>query len=134
MSSLVALLLFAAWALILALLYALPRVPPVLLFQKRADTWTRGNPVTDPAILVRAQHAHLNTLENLPVLAAIVAVAHFMGKGALLDPLAAYVLYARVGQSLVHLSGTGFIQVLLRATLYLAQVAIMLYWVWLLMH
>ena len=130
MTAMVAVLLFAAWTLLLAMIYALPRVPPVLLFKKPADSWTRGKPNADPAILVRAQHAHLNALENLPVFAAIVAMAMLMNRADVVDPLAAYVLYARIGQSLVHLTGTSFIQVLLRATLYFAQVLLMAWMIW----
>ncbi|EIT68559.1 MULTISPECIES: MAPEG family protein [Hydrocarboniphaga] len=126
----VAVLLFAAWTLLLAMIYVVPRVPPVMLFKKPADSWTRGKPNTDPAILVRAQHAHLNAVENLPVFAAIVAMAMLMNRADAVDPLAAYVLYARVGQSLVHLTGTSFIQVLLRATFYFAQVLLMAWMIW----
>jgi uncharacterized MAPEG superfamily protein len=126
----VAVLLFAAWTLLLAVIYVVPRVPPVLLFKKPADSWTRGKPNADPAILVRAQHAHLNALENLPVFASVVIIAVLMNRADVVDPLAAYVLYARIGQSLVHLSGTSFIQVLLRATFYFAQVLLMAWMIW----
>lgn len=125
-------LLYAAWILILALLYAVPRVPQALLGQKRIDSWERGKEPIDPMILQRAKSAHLNCLENFPVFAAVVAIAGLMGQIEAINGIAAFVLYARIAQSLVHISGTSFIQVSLRATFFLAQVGLTLYMVYLL--
>ncbi len=127
MTALNALVLFAALTLVLSLVYALPRVPQVLLGKRKADAWTRGNAVPDPGILIRAQHAHLNCLEGLPPFAAIVLAAVAMGQVEVANAVAAYILYARVGQVVVHLIGTSFILVLARATFFLAQVVLMLY-------
>ena len=130
MTATMAVLYYAAWTLALALLYALPRVPQVLLRLKPADAWSRDKPPADPTLLVRAHHAHLNSLENFPIFAGVVAMALLMDRAAAVDSLAAYVLYARVAQSLVHLSGTSFIQVLLRATLFLTQVLLTGLMIW----
>jgi uncharacterized MAPEG superfamily protein len=130
MTALTALLLFTAWTALLALIYAVPRVPQVLLGKRRADAWTRGNPSIDPPILMRAQHAHLNCVENLPLFAAVVLVAVALGQTGVVDPVAAWVLYARVAQSVVHLIGTSFILVFARATFFLAQIALILYMIW----
>lgn len=134
MTGFTAVLLYAGWTLALALLYALPRVPVVLLGRKPADAWTRGNRNPDPGILVRASHAHMNCVENFPVFAAVVVVAALMQKSAIVDALAAYVLYARLGQSTIHLIGTSFLLVLIRATLFLAQVGLILWMIWQLLH
>ncbi|WP_334119986.1 MAPEG family protein [Limnobacter sp.] len=125
-------LLYAGWILILALLYALPRVPQALLGQKRIDSWERGKEPIDPMMLQRAKSAHLNCLENFPVFAAIVAIAGLMGQIEAINGIAAFVLYARIAQSVVHITGTSFIQVFLRANFFLAQVGLMLYMVYLL--
>ncbi len=129
-----AVLYYAAWTLALALLYALPRVPQVLTGAKSADAWARGNAPVDPPILVRAHHAHLNALENFPVFAGVVAMALLMSRAPVVDALAAYVFYARVAQSLIHLVGTSFILVLIRATLFLTQVALVGFMIWQLLH
>jgi uncharacterized MAPEG superfamily protein len=125
-------LLYAGWILILALFYALPRVPQALLGQKRIDSWERGKEPIDPMMLQRAKSAHLNCLENFPVFAAIVAIAGLMGQIEAINGIAAFVLYARIAQSVVHITGTSFIQVFLRANFFLAQVGLMLYLVYLL--
>jgi uncharacterized MAPEG superfamily protein len=125
-------LLYAGWILILALFYALPRVPQALLGQKRIDSWERGKEPIDPMMLQRAKSAHLNCLENFPVFAAIVAIAGLMGQIEAINGIAAFVLYARIAQSVVHITGTSFIQVFLRANFFLAQVGLMLYMVYLL--
>lgn len=127
-----AVLLYAGWILVLALFYALPRVPQALLGQKRIDSWERGKESTDPMFLQRAKSAHLNCLENFPVFAAVVAIAGLNGQIDTINGLAAFVLYARIGQTVSHILGTSFILVLSRATFFLAQVFLTLYMVYLL--
>lgn len=134
MTGFTAVLLYAAWTLALALMYAVPRVPSVLTGRKRADAWTRGNQNEDPPILVRASHAHANCVENFAVFAGVVVVAALLQKSAIVDAIAAYVLYARIGQSTVHLIGTSFWLVLVRATLFLSQVGLILFAIWQLLH
>lgn len=132
MDAYTAVLLYAGWIMILASIYVLPRVPQALLGMKRIDSWERGKESTDPMFLQRAKAAHLNCLENFPLFVGIVAAAGLMGEVAAINGLAAFVLYARIAQSLVHISGTSFIQVLLRATFFLAQLGLMFYMVYLL--
>jgi uncharacterized MAPEG superfamily protein len=127
MTGITALLLFIGWTLLLALLYAGYRVPPILLGKKSANHWERGKPVDDPAILVRAKGAHLNCLENLPLFAALVLVGVVTNQSAVVDSVASIMIFARFGQSIVHLIGTSLPLVLIRATLFIVQVAIMLY-------
>lgn len=127
-----AVLLYAGWILVLALFYALPRVPQALLGQKRIDSWERGKESTDPMFLQRAKSAHLNCLENFPVFAAVVATAGLMGQIDAINGIAVFVLYARIAQSIAHILGTSFILVFSRATFFLAQVFITLYMVYLL--
>lgn len=125
-------LLYAGWILLLALFYALPRVPQALLGQKRIDSWERGKESTDPLFLQRAKSAHLNCLENFPVFAAVVAMAGVMGEIDAINGIAVFVLYARIGQTISHILGTSFVLVMSRATFFLAQVFLTLYMVYLL--
>ncbi|MGB0213081.1 MAPEG family protein [Algiphilus sp.] len=122
--SLTAVALFAAWALVLIGLIISYRVFLVLAKGTPAYSWTRGKAIQDPPIIERASHAHLNTLENLPVFAAIVLAGVVSGQGAAIDALAPWVLYARVGQSVVHLIGVNQPLVLVRAGLFGAQVVL----------
>lgn len=130
MTALTAVLLFATWTVLLALAYAMPRVPRVLAGSQSADAWTRGRDPVDPPILIRAQHAHYNCLETLPVFAAVVIIGAMMDQASALAGMAALVLYMRIGQSVVHLIGTSFILVLIRATLFVLQLALILAMVW----
>lgn len=134
MTGMTALLLFAAWTLALMLFYVNYRVALTLTFKKAANAWPRDGADADPAIIKRAHHAHLNCVENLPVFAAIVLAAYALGRQGVVDTLAAYVLYLRIAQSLVHLSGTGPAQVFVRANLFLLQVALMGWMIWGLLH
>ena len=126
MTGITVLLLFAGLGLVMALGYAGPRVPVVLLGQRPADAWTRGNDPVGPAVLLRLQHAHYNLLESLPALAVVVLVAAVTGQSAVVDALAVYVLIARLVQVGAHLLGTSFPLVLVRATAFLVQLVLLL--------
>ncbi|HUP91809.1 MAG TPA: MAPEG family protein [Solimonas sp.] len=130
MTGMTALLLFTLWTLVLAFTYVGYRVGLVLLMKKKANSWTRGLPTDDPGVITRAHHAHLNCVENLPVFAAIVLAAAALGRNEVVDGLAQWVLYARVAQSLVHLSGISHWQVFIRANLYVVQVALFVWMIW----
>lgn len=127
MSGITALLIYIVWTLVLALSYATYRLPLVLTGKKTANHWERGQSVDDPAILVRAKAAHLNCLENLPLFAALVLVAAATGQSETVNAVAGVLIAARIGQSLVHLIGTSFALVFIRASLFLVQVGLMLY-------
>lgn len=130
MTGLMAVLYYVLWMVLLVLLYVGHRIPLVLIGKKTADYWTRGNKTDDMGFQIRASHAHANTVENLPLFAAVVFAAALMDRSAVVDPLACWVLYARVGQSVVHLIGTSFILVFIRASLFLVQLALVAYMAW----
>ena len=130
MTGITALLLFTAWTLVLMLVYVGYRVALVLAMKKPANSWGRDEKTDDPAFLVRAKHAHLNCLENLPVFAAIVLAAVALGKSPVVDQVAAFVLYARLAQSAVHLIGVNHWLVFIRANFLLIQAALFAYMIW----
>lgn len=123
MTSMVALLGFAAWTLFLVILVLLYRGPRILTGTP-ANAWTRGKAIEDPPVMKRIADAHLNSLENLPIFAVLVLVAASMGKDAVVAPLAAYVLYARIAQSVVHIIGTQPMLVMVRALFWVIQIVI----------
>lgn len=127
MTGLLAVVGYALWVIALTMIYALPRLPLIILGKKEGNAWGREKGETNTGLLMRAKHAHMNALEVLPVFAVIVFVAYFMDKAAVVDTLAAYVLYTRLGQSIVHLIGTATPLVLLRASLFSAQLLLILY-------
>ena len=95
--------------------------------KKSPTNWTRGKPNDDSPLLIRAQHAHMNCVENLPVYAAIVVALMATGlQSPMIDRLAVIMLAARVVQTLVHIllpptnAATG-----VRFTFYFVQVMCM---------
>jgi uncharacterized MAPEG superfamily protein len=124
MTALQTLLGFAAWTLLLiagVFLYRGMR----FLTGTPINHWPRGNkPADDAPFVKRLDDAHANCLENLPVFAVIVLVAAALGRLADIQALAPWVLYARIGQSLAHLSGTGPVNVFVRASFWSAQLAL----------
>jgi uncharacterized MAPEG superfamily protein len=130
MTGITALLLFAAWTLALMFIYSGYRVVLVLTMKSRADAWGRARPDTDPPFIQRAHHAHLNCVENLPVFAAIVLAAHFLGKAPVVDAVAVWVLVLRLAQSLTHLAGVSHWHVFVRANFFILQALLYLYMIW----
>lgn len=130
--SLTALLGFAAWAVLLVFAVLLYRVVVVFAGKLPANSWPRGGavPAGEPAILSRFRDAHLNTLESLPIFAAIIAVAAAAGKLALTDTVAMYVLYARIAQSFTHLIGVTHWLVFIRANFFAIQLLLFAYMIW----
>ena len=128
MTAFTAVLLYAAWTLVLPIVYAgTIRVPAIASGRKRADHWERGKPNDDPPVLARTKNAHLNCTENLAAFAAIVVVAALLGKIAVADAVAGYILYARIAQSVVHVIGTSLPLIALRGLFYAVQVVLMLW-------
>ena len=134
MTGMTALLLFAAWTLVVMFVYVGYRMVLVLSMQKKANAWTRGQPTDDPAFVVRASHAHVNCVENLPVFAAIVLAAAALGKSPVVDAVACWFLAARIAQTTVHLISTAPGMVFLRANLFVVQAALCFWMIWGLLH
>jgi uncharacterized MAPEG superfamily protein len=126
--SLVALCLFAGWTLLLVVSLALFRGAFSSSAGKALNTFSPDG--TDVGgIGQRLTRAHLNCVETLPVVGAVILAAAVAGRSAVTDPLAMPLLYARLGQSAVHLLSTSVPMVLLRATLFVVQLAIVASWI-----
>ena len=130
MTGITALLWFTVWTLVLMLVYVGYRILLVLTMKKKANAWMRGQPSDDPAFITRAQHAHMNCLENLPVFAAIVFAGVALGKSLGVDQVAAFVLYARLAQSVTHLIGTSPSLVFIRANFLVVQAGLFGWMIW----
>ena len=134
MTGMTALLLFAAWTLILMFIYVNYRVLLTLTGKKPANSWPRGMPNDDPPFISRVHNAHLNAVENLPVFAAIVLAAYALGKNAVADSVGAYVLYLRLIQSTIHMVSVSAAAVFFRAIFFTLQALLFLYMIWQLLH
>jgi uncharacterized MAPEG superfamily protein len=123
--SLLSLLGFTAWTLLLVLGVVSYRSVVVLSGRRPANDWQRAKPSQDPEFLQRLTHAHANCLENLPVFASVILVAGLTGKLGITDPLAPWYLALRICQTLVHLTGTSARQVSIRFSFFLPQLLIL---------
>jgi len=126
--SLVALCLFAGWTVLLVISLAGYRVLTTQRTGKALNSFAPGGTDLD-AFGQRLTRAHLNCLEALPVVASVILAAAAAGRGDVTDGLAMPLLYARLAQSTVHLVSTSAPAVLVRATLFVVQLAIVLVWI-----
>ncbi len=126
--SLVALCSFAAWTMLLVFSLAGFRVLTTARTGKAVNSFLPDG--TDiEGFGQRLTRAHLNCVEFLPVAGAVILSAAVIGRADVTDGLAMPLLYARLGQSLVHVASTAPPMVLARATLFLAQLAIVAIWI-----
>ena len=128
-SSIVAVICFAGWTLVMARVMVNHRVFYVLSGRRKINTFPADG-VAVSAFQARACRVHANCYENLPVFAALVLGATVAGRSAITDPLAMIAVYARVAQSSVHLISTSESAVMIRATFWTVQIAIMIFWAW----
>ena len=123
-----ALLGFAAWYLLLTFALGIFRSGLVLSGKKSANSFASdGSDVGDFGR--RLNRARDNCFETLPLFAAIVLAASLMNKISVIDPLAMYLLYARIGQSVTHLASTSIPAINVRFALFLVQLVIYAIWV-----
>ena len=132
MTAIDALLAYASWTLLLIAAVFLYRG---LRFMQGTpiNHWPRGaKPSDDAPLIKRIEDAHANCLENLPIFAIIVLAAAALNKSELMVPFAAWVFYARVGQSVAHLLGVSKALVFVRANFWVIQLGLMFYMLYLL--
>ena len=127
--SAVALLGFAAWTLLLILTIVSIRSYLVLTGQRKSAAFDPGGADVS-AFSQRLCRAHANCYENLPIFGAIIAVALITGRNEVTDGLAMFVLYARLGQSIVHLISTSPWMIRIRFAFYLVQLLVMALMAW----
>lgn len=126
--SALALVGYVAWTVFLAMWILGFRTWLTLSKQRRANDFKPSGEDVSP-FSGRLCRAHANCYENLAIFASLILIAMVTGNDAITDPLARWVLTARVAQSLVHLTSTSEIAVSLRAGLFIVQLAIEAYWV-----
>jgi uncharacterized MAPEG superfamily protein len=123
----VALTGFVAWALLLLVLMECIRSWLVLIKSVAANGFTPDNANLSP-FMQRLARAHANCIEGLPIFGGLMLVAAVSGNTAVTDPLAYLFLFARVLQSVIHLSSLSALAVTLRFSAFAVQMAIGVYW------
>ncbi len=126
-STATALIGFAAWFVLLSLVLAIYRVVLVARGEKGVNTFaTSGADL--PPFGQRLTRARDNCFETLPLFAALALGAQLAGRLDVTDPLALWVLWLRLAQSVTHLVSTSVPAVQLRATLFFGQMGIYGWW------
>ncbi|MEO8602128.1 MAG: MAPEG family protein [bacterium] len=122
----IALVGFAGWFVLLSIAMALYRLTAIQA-GKPVNSFAADGSDLAP-LGRRLTRARDNCYESLPAFVALALGAYIGGRLDVVDGLAMWVLYARIGQSLVHVASTSPTAVQVRAALFFAQVAIYLYW------
>lgn len=118
---LLCLLLYAAWAVALVAAVATWRAADVLRGKRASNAFPSGTPHGGDTYW-RLNRAQANTVENLPIFAAVVVAAHLVGATASwLDTACVVALLARFTQSVIHVSSGSTTAVNLRFTAFFAQ-------------
>jgi uncharacterized MAPEG superfamily protein len=125
--TLLALLGFISWALVLLVLMEVIRSKLVVTGQVAANGFNPENSNLSP-FMQRLARAHANCIEGLPIFGGLMLVACMSGKSSFTDPLAYTLLAARIIQSTIHLASTSSIAVTARFSAFALQVAIAVYW------
>jgi len=121
--SIAPLIFYALWAILLVLLVVAARLFQILGGKAQADSFTPGTPHGSAAYW-RLNRAQINTVENLPIFAAIVLSGYVVGQGtATFNLLAAVVFYGRVVQSLIHILSGSRLAITLRVLAFAVQIA-----------
>jgi uncharacterized MAPEG superfamily protein len=121
-----ALIGFAAWYALLSVALGLYR-GKFILGGKQPNSFSTDGRDLDP-LGQRLTRARDNCFETLPLFVALALGASLAGRLDVTDPLAPWVVYLRVGQSITHVASTSAPAVMLRATFFFAQMLIYLIW------
>lgn len=119
-----ALLSLAAWFLFLAIFIVMFRGVAMATQGKAANDFSPDGSDVSP-FSNRLCRAHANCVENVPLMAMVLLYALASGNSGVTDPLAMFLVYARVGQSTVHLISTSVPAVMIRGTLFGVQLGIL---------
>lgn len=76
----------------------------------------------------RLARAHANCYESFPIIGGLLLLAILTGNTAVTDPLAPWLLAARLGQSGIHLLSATGVAAYIRPTLFFVQLLIAAWW------
>lgn len=124
--------LLISWTLALLVLMEVLRSYLVVSGKVRSNEFNPENSNLSP-FMQRLARAHANCLEGLPIFGGLLVVALVTGRTEVTDPLAPWLLGARVVQSTIHVASLSVTAVNARFTAFAVQIAIAVYWAWALM-
>ena len=86
-----------------------------------------------PPFMQRLARAHANCIESFPIIGGLLVVALLTDRAGVTDALAPWLLLARLVQSCIHLASTSVLAANLRFLAFVVQIAIAVYWSWVLL-
>jgi len=132
--SIAALIFYALWAIALVLMVGADRVLQVVRGEARITSFPAGVPHGSDSYW-RLNRAHLNTVENLPIFAAVVLAGWVVGmETATFNRLAVIVVVARVVQSAIHIASGSAVAIRLRFTAFAVQIVCEIWMAALVLH
>ena len=121
--------LLIAWALLLVVLMEILRGRLVAGGRIAGNEFRPDNSNLSP-FMQRLARAHANCLEGLPLFGGLLVVALLANRAGITDPLAPWLLLARIVQSVAHLSSRSNPAVNIRFVAFVVQLVIALYCAW----
>jgi uncharacterized MAPEG superfamily protein len=119
--------LFIAWTLFLLVVMEIIRAALVASGRVAANGFTPDNSNLSP-FMQRLARAHANCIEGIPIFGGLLVVALLTDRAGLTDPLAPWLLAARILQSSIHLASISVFAVSARFFAFAVQIAIAAYW------
>jgi len=101
----------------------------VLSRRKQSNEFKPDNSNLSP-FMQRLARAHANCVEGFPIFGGLLLIAISTGRQYVTDPLAYWLVAARVAQSIVHLMSLSVLAVNVRFALFVVQIIIAMWWVW----
>jgi len=121
-----ALMGFVFWTLLIVLGIGVARVAQVISGKTAVNGFPSGQPHGSDGYW-RLNRAHMNCVENLPLFAAVVLAGHVSGlTSGTFATLSEVYIFARVAQSIIHVSSGSAMAVNLRFTCFIVQVGCLL--------
>ncbi len=121
--------LFIAWALFLLVLMEVVRSLLVVSGATKSNEFKPDNANLSP-FMQRLARAHANCIESFPIFGGLLVVAIAVGHTEITDPLAPWLMLARVAQSIIHLASLSVVAVNVRFSFFALQIAIAVHWAW----
>ena len=121
--------LFIAWALFLLVLMEVVRSLLVVSGATKSNEFKPDNANLSP-FMQRLARAHANCIESFPIFGGLLVVAIAVGHTEITDPLAPWLMLARVAQSIIHLASLSVVAVNVRSSFFALQIAIAVHWAW----
>jgi hypothetical protein len=116
-----------AWTLFLLILMEVARSRLVITGAIASNEFKPDNSNLSP-FMQRLSRAFANCIEGLPIFGGLLVVALLTDRTNITEPLAPWLLAARIVQSCIHLSSLSVTAVNLRFAAFAVQVVIAIYW------